>query len=58
MEFLGSGGGHGTASLAFIAARNAIHEGGVIAISDPGGTFYPPAACGWDIPANDLVARK
>jgi hypothetical protein len=44
VEWLAGSTGSGAATLALLAAREALAEGGALVVIDRGGRFYPPAA--------------
>lgn len=58
VEWLADGAACGATSLALVAAREAQRDGGAVAIVDPAGEFYAPAAAAWGLDlAGTLVVR-
>ena len=58
VEWLAAGSGSGAGTLAMIAAREALLEGGALVVMDRGRWFYPPAAAGLGIDLENLIVIR
>jgi len=58
VEWLSSGPGGGAGTLAMLAAREILLEGGAMVVADRAGRFFPPAAAAWGIDLAQLIVLR
>lgn len=58
VEWFAEGQGSGAGTLAITAARQAMHDRGVLVVIDPAGDFYAPAAASCGIDLNRMIVVR
>jgi hypothetical protein len=58
VEWLSDASGSGAGTLALLAARQALAEGGALVVVDPHGRFYPPAAAALGIALAKMIVVR